>query len=171
MEKSYKKIPTPLEQAMKLLSVRPHSTAELTEKLKKRNLSASTIRETVAECRRYGFLNDELYAADYAELLASRGCGPFLIRRHLLQKGIPPEIAGRVLAEKHDGELERARAAADFKLRMISGEKDPRKKREKLYRFLAGRGFTAAVIRQVMEQLLYGSSDDGMPEYDGDFDC
>ena len=106
----------------------------------------------IEECRRLGLVNDELFARDCAEMLAMRGCGNYRIRRDLAKRGVA-EFAPEAIEELSESESLRALEAARFKLRLLCRESDPRKKREKLYRFLAGRGFAPVSIRQALDRL------------------
>ena len=76
--KPEKKI-NPLEKAMRLLSVRSYSERELMKKLRLAKIPAREAAEAVAECRRRGYLNDELLAEDYAHALVNRGSGSRLV--------------------------------------------------------------------------------------------
>ena len=77
---------------MRLLSRRALTERELRTKLGAAGYAYPEIRDTVAECRRRGFVNDEQFAADYAEILASRGLGGRRIRLALRQRGIPQPL-------------------------------------------------------------------------------
>ncbi len=142
-----------MERAMRMLGRRGYSGAELTDRLRRQGLSAEAAENTVEECRRLGFVNDELYARDYASVLAARGCGRLRIKANLRSRGVA-DYAGDVLSELADSELERAAEAAAFKMRLLRGEKDPRKLREKLWRFLCSRGFTPDIVRQAAADVL-----------------
>jgi regulatory protein len=102
---------------------------------------------------RYGFLNDELYAKDYANLLSARGYGKYVIARKLREKHLSEDFIcaaiSQVSTENND-----AKRAFDFKIRMLKTEKDPKKHREKLYRFMLTRGFSGDIIRQLYEEYL-----------------
>ena len=52
-----------------------------------------------------------------------------------------------------DDEFEAARRAMEGKLRLLSRETDRRKKREKLFRFMASRGFSPAVIFKLADEM------------------
>lgn len=81
----------------------------LERKIRRRSESPATdehkvwIEEVVRKCVKYGYLNDETYAARRAELLQRRGKPLRSIGMDLHQKGIDGELAKQVLAEL-DGE-------------------------------------------------------------------
>ncbi len=147
-----------LERAIRYLAVRGHSETELAAKLRRAGYSGGEISAAVAECRRLGFLNDELYARDCAGMLAARGCGSRKILLELRRRGVA-DLAEEATAELAEGEADRARDCARFKLRLLSRENDPCKRREKLWRFLLSRGFPPDIVREAVEDVLREPSD------------
>lgn len=147
-----KKQISPLERAMRLLSIRSYSEQELLLKLKRAGVPAADARTAVAECRRRGYLNDALLAEDCAHALSARGSGARLIRMRLRNRGLAAEHVEAALEKTAELEIDSARRALDYKLRMLSKESDPRKKREKAFRFLAARGFSPSVIHALFDE-------------------
>ena len=143
--------PSAMEYAMKLLSKRAYAESEVRMKLRKKNYSPEEIEHAVSECIRYSFINDRLYALDYAALLNSRGCGSLMIRRKLSLLRIADEFIEEALQAVAASEIAAAANALDFKLRMLKGEKDPFKKRRKLIAFMLSRGYSFDIIRVVMD--------------------
>lgn len=151
--------PTPMDRALRLLTQRGHSAAELMTKLRRAGIPERTAEATINECRRLGFINDELFARDCAAMLAARGCGRLKIRADLKRRGVAEQSA-EAIAELEESELERAIEAAQFKRRLLNREKDPRKLREKLWRFLLGRGFTPDIVRDAVTKTSQESPED-----------
>lgn len=141
-----------MEKAMRLLSRRALTERELYMKLKAAEYAYPEIRDTIAECRRRGFVNDEQFAADYAGILAERGLGGRRIRLALSRRGIPRQFQEQPLEEAAETESERALQALEYKLRMLSRETDPRRKREKAFRFLISRGFSCDSCREAIDK-------------------
>lgn len=152
-DNSGKLLPNAFECAMKLLGVRPYSEFELCQKLQKKGYDIKEINSALVDCSRYGFINDELFARDYAESLSAKGYGKFVIIRKLREKHIAEELIETALSALADP-MSDARRSFDFKLRMLKTEKDPKKHREKLYRFMLSRGFASDIIRQLYEEYL-----------------
>ena len=151
-----KRIPI-MEKAMRLLSMRALSEAELHRRLLRAGYPPAEVRDCAAECRRRGYLNDELLAADCAGLCRERGLGARAVRFKLRRRGIAaPTVDGVFAAEESGAELEAARRAAASKAPSLARESDPRKRREKLLRFLASRGFSAETARKVLEEFRQG---------------
>ena len=139
------------KKAFDLLARRAHSTQELRNKLYKRKYGRRDIETVIAECERLGFLNDALFAADYAAELSGQGKGPFKIKMKLGDKGLSEEHIEKAMEAVTGGEEENARQALKGKLRSLIHEDDINKRRQKAYRFLAYRGFSADVIGQLIE--------------------
>lgn len=140
-----------MEKAMRLLSRRPLTERELRDRLRKAEYPSSEISAAVAECRKRGYVDDRQFAADYAEQLAARGLGGRRISQALYKRGISAELREEPLEEAAVTEAERAAEALAVKLRLLARESDPRKKREKAFRFLVGRGFSIDSCRAALE--------------------
>ena len=141
-----------MEKAMRLLSRRALSERELLNKLCAAGYPFREARNAVAECRKRGYANDEAFAADYTELLAGRCLGGRRIRLALRKRGIPAELQEEPLEAAAETEAERASEALAYKLRLLARETDPRRKREKAFRFLIGRGFSCESCRTALER-------------------
>ena len=147
--------PTALEYAMKILSKRVYAESEICTKLQKKGFPPEEIASAIEDCRRYSFLNDERYAADYANLLNSRGCGSILIRRKLVMLRIKEEFIEQAVADVAEKEMDAAKNSLDFKLRMLKNEKDNFKKKQKIYAFLVSRGYSFDIIRELLENVEF----------------
>ena len=141
-----------MEKAMRLLSRRALSERELLNKLCAAGYPFREARDAVAECRKRGYVNDEAFAADYTELLAGRCLGGRRIRHTQRKRGIPAELQEEPLEAAAETEAERASEALAYKLRLLARETDPRRKREKAFRFLIGRGFSCESCRTALER-------------------
>ena len=149
------KIPlSALDKAMKLLSVRALSKAELTRKLHTAGYPEDEVEEAVNTCCRLHYIDDTQLAADYTGLLRMRNTGSRVIRQKLIKRGLGGEIVERQLPEEDSetADTEAARRALDYKWRLLVKESDPRKKREKAFRYLAGKGFPSGVIFKLISE-------------------
>ena len=140
-----------LKKAYDLLSRRAHSTQELRKKLYKREYSRRDIETVIAECERLNFLNDELFATDYAAELSRQGKGIFKIKMQLKNKGLSDTHINQALEKLGNCEPENAEQALKGKLRSLLHETNVNKRRQKAYRFLAYRGFSADTIIKLMD--------------------
>ncbi len=141
------------DKALRLLSRRAFTERELLDRLCNAGYPFREARDAVAECRSRGYVDDRQYAADYTEQLAARGLGGRRIDLALRRRGIPVELREEPLEEAAATEVERASGALEYKLRMLARESDPRKKREKAFRFLVGRGFSFDSCRAAIDKI------------------
>ena len=143
-----------MDKAVKLLSMRALSAKELHDKLMRAGFPETEAEQAVSECIRRHFVDDSLLAEDYTSLLRQRNTGSRLIRRKLIQRGLRDTLGSGALPGEENTvpELEAARRALDYKWRLLSKENDLRKKRDKAFRFLAGRGFPPQLIFQLLSE-------------------
>ena len=106
---------TPMDIALDLLARRGYSAKEMTQRLRKAGMAPELADEVTGECIRLGLINDEMYARDYAEVLANRGLGGRRIRQELSRRGVA-EFAGDAVEELSESETDRALLAARGKM-------------------------------------------------------
>lgn len=147
-----------MNTAVRLLSRRNHTEHELRQKLRQRGFESEIIARVISECKRFNYINDEETARIYLRELRSKGRGIRGIRFEMKKKGIRDDIIDTALDENHSAadELESAAKAFQKKFISLNREKDIRKKREKIFRFLLLRGFSASVIAEIMEKEFSG---------------
>ena len=145
-----------LAKAMDLLAARPLSERELLTRLRRAGYSDAEADAAIDECRQRRYLDDELLTHDAVEGLRQRNLGSRQIQLRLRRRGLEPERIHEELRLRPEDEWEAALRARDTKARQLSHETDPRKKREKLFRFLVGRGFAPELIFRVL-----GTENDG----------
>lgn len=141
-----------LERAVRLLAMREHGRCELKRKLLQRGLDAGSVRAALDECERLGYIDDRRAAELFARSRARQGFGPRSVRQGLQRRGFDTRLIASVLAP-YTGEAAQnaaARSAAQKKLRQLRPDQDPRRRKEKLYRFLAARGFSPRAARQAV---------------------
>lgn len=145
-----------LQKALHLISIRPRSAAELKERFKREGYFDETIDESLDYLLKNGYLNDALFAEKFARSkLQKKDIGESSLRFELHKKGISKSIIESIIKKIYGEtpELDIALKAGKKKLRTIRTADDIAKKR-KLYQFLAQRGFSADVIRQVIGELV-----------------
>lgn len=148
-----------LEKAIRILTVSAKTGHELKAKLLQSGYSPTEAESAIEECIKRGYINDALFAADFAEANLGRGSGCRKIRQKLLRRGIDRELVAQTLEECSASEPESARQALIFKWKSLSREKDPYKKRAKAFRFLAGRGYPPALISELIEEISRSGED------------
>ena len=144
-----------LRTALSLLARRDHGSAELAQKLSQRGYSVDHIGAVIEKCARLHYLNDERFAAGLVRELQRRAYGCLRIEQMLIAKGLSGPIVDAALSAccQETIQLQVCRRAMMKKLKGISTTGSKTKTAAKLYRFLFNRGFPAAVIRQVMDEM------------------
>jgi regulatory protein len=139
------------DSAMRMLSVRAHSEGDLKKKLGARKFAVATVERVIAECARLDLLDDAKFAEEYIRELRAGGAGSALVKLKLRSKGIKEDLLETVMnAETPEIELESAKTALAKKAKTLAREADPRKRREKTYRYLASRGFSYETISKIL---------------------
>lgn len=138
--------------AVRLLARRNHTKHEIRRKLRQRGVSPDAISHVISECERLRYVDDAQTARSYIRELRSRGYGIHRIRMSMQKKGLSRELADSALSQIHSDadEMESARRAMEKKRVRFERETDARKRREKIYRFLASRGFSSDIISRFL---------------------
>jgi regulatory protein len=152
-----------LERALRLLDQRAHAEGELTRKLRQRGCPPPALAWVVSELRRLRLLDD----AAFARTLAGEKThwGQSRVVRELRRRGVAPDLAVAAAPDPSSdpdaraAELARAYDVARRKWATLTREPDRFKARNKLFRFLAARGFAADCIRGTLARLESGSRD------------
>jgi regulatory protein len=145
------------ERALRLLRHRLRSEHELTSRLLQEEFTPDAVAGTLGRLRSLGYIDDDRFARAYVhDRLLKRSVGRARLASELRRKGLPLPLITSVLDEEVSGsdEARRAEAEAAKALRRYRG--DPRKRRDRLTRFLLGRGFgwetAAAAVKQLTGQ-------------------
>ncbi len=144
-----------LEGAVRILARRDHTCTELAVKLRKRGFGRAAIEAALVRCRELGYLDDAKAAMTLAQHMAARGYGPLWIRQALVKKGLAADLIENALVCCGDERVQvrRARRQLGKKSAVLAREADPWKRRQKVFRYLTGRGFPAAVVRQLLAEV------------------
>jgi regulatory protein len=133
-------------RALRLLSGREHSRAELERKLAAREEEPGQLRRVLDELEAKGFIDHERVVESVIHRRASR-VGAARIRHELLGKGLDAQLVSEAVQALRATELERARAV--WRKKFGQAAADP-SERAKQARFLAARGFSADVIARLL---------------------
>lgn len=138
-----------IEAALRLLSYRPRSEAEIRRRLDRR-FEKDIIDRVVLHLKERQIVDDGVFARFWTENRESFSPrSRRLIKRELRSKGIDSEVADEVLEEVDDEES--AYRAAQRKGRNLG--KDYEIFRQKLGAFLGRRGFSYDIINRTIERL------------------
>lgn len=130
-----------------MLARREHSRAELARKLAAHAESAEQIETLLDQLAARGWLSEARFAEARANVLA-RKFGSRKIEYDLRRRGVPAEVVERTVDEARAQELENCRAAWQKKFGALPRDAAERGRQ---MRFLAGRGFSAEAVRQVLK--------------------
>jgi regulatory protein len=137
-----------LDLAIRLLAGRSHGRAELEAKLKKKGFETGAISKALERLEELGLTDDRAFAQSCISGMARRRPeGRLKTRARLKQKGLPDNIIDEAITTCDQATL--CRAAAEKKLRTLSGP--PEQKKKKLISFLKNRGFDWESIREVLK--------------------
>ncbi len=146
------KAPSVKARAVSLLAQREYSRQELTDKLTAAQASPEEVEQALAQLEAKGLVND----ARVVETLVNRRSGKLgatRLRQELQAKGVSAELVAETMAGLKGTELARAQAVWQKKFGQLAATSAERNKQA---RFLASRGFSGDVVRQVVA----GLSDD-----------
>ena len=132
---------------MDLLARREHSRLELERKLEAKAFEADLVAVVLDELESDGLLSSERFARSFVNSRASRGHGPYRIRRELAEKGVS---SGDDYL--YDGSHDWGRLARDVRVRKFGSDAPADlKDKARQVRFLEYRGFGHDQIRQALE--------------------
>ena len=160
-----------LRAAFDLLARKGWSRRELIQRLKRRGAADEVARAVVADLHARGYLDDEGFARWWAQARAqARRVGSIRLRRELLAKGIPRELAAAAVASAfaETPELDRAMDAGRRRLAALSrsapARSAPARLRARLGDYLLRRGYPPSMASRVVKTLLPGGTDEDAPE-------
>jgi regulatory protein len=135
--------------ALRILSRRDMSSAELTRRLASRGFSEAIARETSFRLREAGYLDDRRFARLWAEsaIRNGRGFGP-RIRIDLARQRVPEEIASEVMASisaEYD-EIEILLSILSRKFPGFNPTLATDREKRRVIQYLQRRGFSTAAI-------------------------
>lgn len=154
----------PYDAAIRLLSYRERSAAELRTRLRAKGYPSEDVERALARLREEGLQDDRRFAEVFAGGAAGRGLATSAIRGALRRRGVSAELSAGATAETPEAEEERARALAARRAAQLSSY-PPAVRRRRLEGFLARRGFEPALTRRLAAEIAAGPENpgDGLP--------
>jgi regulatory protein len=151
------------ETALRYLSYRPRTRKEVLRHLRSKGFGAHAVT-VVGRCEQLGYIDDEAYALAFArERIRLRPRGRPRVVSELLARGVDRDTAERaaVSALEEEGVTEYELLRIVARRRALALERlEPAAARRRLTGFLRRRGFEAAAVRAVVEELLSDTDDD-----------
>ena len=142
-------------RALRCLSQREHSRAELERKLAKHEEEPGMLARALDELEAKDLISEPRVVASVLHQRAPR-LGALRVKRELQQKGIAPEAIADAVAGLRESEAQRAQAL--WQRRFGEPPADP-KAYARQSRFLIGRGFAPEVVRRVLGGRIEGEGD------------
>ena len=135
------------ERALALLARREHSRFELAHKLERAGFAPEAIAPLLDEFERKNWLSDRRFAEAWVHDHRAKS-GAIKLAYELRQRGVADAVVEAVLAQQPDSELDRARAVW---LKKFGAAPASPTDYAKQARFMAGRGFSAGVLRALLK--------------------
>lgn len=142
------------ERALGLLAVRQRSRRELERRLVQAGFEPEEVADELERLERVGLLDDEAFARAVVESrMGFRGESRRVVAGKLAQAGVAADVAIGALDEAPEAEEDRAQRLADAKAARFAGL-DPKVAQQRLYGFLARRGYGHEIARQAASRAL-----------------
>jgi regulatory protein len=144
-------------RAIKLLTIKPRSVAELRERLSRgKDANKGVVETVIARLQEYGYLNDERFAFSYASLkVKQRPLGRRRLQRDLKLKKVANSVAEEALelvfAETPEEQL--IDAAIEKRIR-LRGRPKTRIEAKKLFDHLLRQGFEFELVSDKLRALF-----------------
>jgi regulatory protein len=138
-------------KAVRYLTLKIRTEKEVQDKLKDEGFDRECISRVINELKAIGYINNQLYAQKYVfDRSKLKPMSKRMMKQELLSKGVSEEIADEVLSDWKAEDSDVARNLVKRRLGKydLSDEKILRK----AYMFLAHRGFTRDIIREVLRE-------------------
>lgn len=144
-------------RAMNLLQARDYTRQGLRVKLMQSEYDETVIAQVISYLDDYHYLDDVRYAREYISFKKSKK-SQRQIEQALMEKGVSRDDIRQAfveLSEEYNLEQEEQvllKRLIEQKLRHLKPSEEEQVKRVKVYRFLAGKGFSSSAIKEAMEQ-------------------
>ena len=146
-------------RAVSLLAQREYSRQALQDKLVSENASPEEVEQALAQLEAKGLVDDTRVVETLVNRRAGK-LGGMRLRQELQAKGVSPELVAETMAGLKDSELARALAVWQKKFGHVATDAATRNRQA---RFLATRGFSSDVVKQVVAGVEEDCSHVGLP--------
>lgn len=140
-----------------LIERKDYTTKEIENKLLLKEYSELTVKEVIDKLSKLGFIDDNRYTERFVrDRLHLKKYGKRKILHELTMKGLSRETMDEIEIEE-DVEYNNARSLAEKKYNQI---KEKNNVKDKLFRFLAGRGYEFNLIKRVVNEIVKNQEED-----------
>jgi len=146
---------SPMEYAMKYLTVKDRTVSEMQTYLDGKDFGEADVDATIARLRELGLLNDARYAQRFVETrLATKPISKRHLREQMKMHGLSDkDIDSALETVSSEDEADNADAVAEKFMRQFR-TLEPEKRRERVLSRLIARGFPYDVARKAYENAL-----------------
>lgn len=150
--------------AMRMISGRDHSISELIKKLQRKDYLAENINKTIDKMIDLGLLDDYKFTEKFIENCRnSRKFGNSRIKAELFKKGVNKSLIDEILNENQNRNVDKENISIliEKKMKLLSSKNLPSQKiRQRLYQFLAGRGFEFEQIKSAVDKFINDNTEE-----------
>jgi regulatory protein len=145
--------------ALAFLNYRARSEKEIRDRLAKEDIPEEVTIRVLEFLHELKLIDDTSWSKAYVnDQLHRKPVSSRQLEFGLKQKGVPKEIIEQTISELNSSEIDEDRALqAAIKRwpRILRSDDDPRKQKQKLYTFLAARGFSFEIIETIYKNLAH----------------
>jgi regulatory protein len=136
--------------AIRFLHVRPRTRHEMSEYLKRKNITGEIISSNIQRLENAGLLNDDAFAASWvASRRALKPRSKWMLERELMEKGVSSESISSALHEIDPESELKTLVEVVRRKRQQSVYQDT----QKLIAYLGRQGYSYELIKRALEQL------------------
>jgi regulatory protein len=143
--------------AIAFLNYRARSEKEIRARLQKEDIPEAIIGRVIEFLKEQKLVDDEAWSKAFvSDKLVRNPVSSKQLSFGLAQKGVSKEVIEETIAKLNaeESDEERALQATEKRWpRILKSESDPKKQKQKLYTFLAGRGFSFEIIDEVFKKI------------------
>lgn len=136
-----------LDKALSYITRSKKTEKEVSDYLRKKGYTDKTINETIEKLKGYKFVDDELYATDYANSL-SKSKGKRLIALELRRKG----VSDADMKDALDGIEDESKSALAVAEKYMRNKPRDRQNTLKCYKYLLSKGFGYDCAKEAAEK-------------------
>lgn len=142
-------------KALHFLSYRQRTEKEITDKLLREGIDASFVEEVIQKLHSEGYLNDQLFAKQFASDQIRLGKkGTKWISYELQKKGVSEHHIAEAIASISDEEAEHALKISALKKWNQLASKPYLERMRKTTGYLLRRGFTRAEVQRILKEIV-----------------
>lgn len=149
--------------ALAYMNHRARSVKEIRQRLNREDIPEAIVDRVVAFLEEHKLVDDAAWSRAFVnDQLVRKPVSSRQLAFGLAQKGVDKETIAETLGalNQEETDVERAMKAAEKRWpRIERTESDPRKRKQKLYTFLAGRGFSSDIVAVTLRSLT-GTDED-----------